>query len=86
MSEIGDRVGAIQSAKNNEVKFFGYGIYKGREIPPQNIGGLNIGIPNPKIELDDGTIVWGCECWWGSEEKVKKIIGDRNIVIVKPER
>ncbi len=29
---------------------------------------------NPKIRLDNGKIVWGCECWWGSEEEVKKQI------------
>ena len=22
---------------------------------------------NPKIVLDDGEVVWGCECWWGPE-------------------
>lgn len=24
---------------------------------------------NPKIELDNGDIVWGYQCWWGPEEK-----------------
>ena len=28
---------------------------------------------NPRIRLDDGKVVWGCECWWASEEKVKQI-------------
>ncbi len=23
---------------------------------------------NPKIKLDSGQVVWGCECWWGPEE------------------
>lgn len=23
-----------------------------------------IGISNPKITLDDGTVLWGMECWW----------------------
>lgn len=22
------------------------------------------GKPNPKIILDDGLVIWGCECWW----------------------
>lgn len=26
---------------------------------------------NPKIRLDDGREVWGCECWWGSAEDFK---------------
>lgn len=20
---------------------------------------------NPRIRLDDGSIIWGCQCWWG---------------------
>jgi len=27
---------------------------------------------NPRIRLDSGKIVWGCECWWGSEEGMKE--------------
>src|SRR5438270_186642 len=26
--------------------------------------------PNPKLQLDNGDVVWGAECWWGSEEEV----------------
>ncbi len=26
---------------------------------------------NPKILLDSGDVVWGCECWWGPEAEVK---------------
>lgn len=25
---------------------------------------------NPRLRLDDGKAVWGCECWWGDEEAV----------------
>lgn len=32
---------------------------------------------NPRIRLDDGRIVWGCECWWGAVEIVEKRLGDR---------
>lgn len=28
------------------------------EVHPQ------LGRKNPKITLDDGSIIWGCECWW----------------------
>lgn len=38
----------------------------------------NIG--NPRIRLDDGRYVWGCECWWGPEEDMLK--QDLNIVNV----
>ncbi len=77
----GERVGAMKSANNEVVNLFGYGVYKGRQPCP-----LLDNIPNPCIELDDGTIVWGCECWWGPEERIKASIGDRQVVLVKPER
>lgn len=37
---------------------------------------------NPKIVLDDGRVVWGCQCWWGPEEKIKASIGPRRVVMV----
>jgi len=35
----------------------------------------------PKITLDNGEVVWGPECWWGAEDKIKAMIGDREIVM-----
>ena len=71
--KTGDRVGAILSANDKEVKLCGYGIYEGDITSP-------LGFPNPKIKLDNGKTVWGYQCWWGSEEKVKSMIGDRKII------
>lgn len=82
MRAKGERVGAIQKADEHEVFFYGYGTYQGEEIPPT--GFLNeIGAKNPKILLDNGDVVWGYECWWASEAKVKSMIGNRKIVMVK---
>lgn len=74
----GDRVGAILSGKGNTVKFLGYGVYVGDEIPP-NTGPNSMTawmeedrVPNPKIQLDNGDVVWGCECWWGPEDRIRK--------------
>ena len=69
--KVGARVGAMLGAGDKLVRFLGYGTYVGDEVPPPTIGGFNIGLPNPKIKLDSGKIVWGCECWWGSEEGMK---------------
>ena len=82
--EKGSRVGAIKSATDTAVKFYGYGVYEGDEVPPIEVGGVlsEVGIPNPKITLDNGGVVWGCQCWWGSEEKVKKMIGNREVEMV----
>lgn len=87
----GERVGAVMNTSEKEVNLFGFGIYAGREIPPPGIKFLGIpisetGAKNPKIILDNGKIVWGCECWWGPEEKVKNMIGERKIVEVDIEK
>ena len=74
--QAGERVGAIRSANDQGVSLFGYGVYDGDVKHP------DFGFPNPHITLDDGRVVWGCECWWGPEESVKKSIGERTVVIV----
>lgn len=75
----GDRVGAILgvSASDKVVELLGFGVYMGREVPPSSGGWMaealaEEGMRNPKIELDSGETVWGCQCWWAPEEKVKK--------------
>ena len=68
----GTRVIALVSVKAGVVESFGAGEYVGDEIPPKEIGGFNMGAPNPKILLDSGETVWGCECWWGPEEQIRK--------------
>lgn len=81
---VGKRVGAIQKSDAETVYFFGYGIYDGDHIPDD--GWMKDAmIPNPKIKLDNGSTVYGYECWWGSEEKVKKLIGDRKVIFVHKE-
>ena len=39
-------------------------------------------IANPRIKLDTGKTVWGCQCWWGPEEQTKRYIGDNKVVPV----
>ena len=75
--EIGERVGAISHTKKGTAYFFGYGTYDGDEVPPPGIQIMGVELyemelTNPKIILDSGDVVWGCECWWGSEESVRK--------------
>lgn len=101
MTKPGTRVGAVLSANKDEVKFLGFGLYVGDEKPPGDIvffGGLLSEIyerqpefsrdyTNPKIQLDNGDVVWGCECWWGPEEEVKKrfLSDGRKVVEVRME-
>lgn len=79
---IGTRVGALLKADETKVWLIGYGTYQGDHVPPEDAGGFNLGIPNPKLVMDDGTVVWGCECWWGPEDKVRASIGEREVVNV----
>lgn len=84
MAEVGDRVGAIRNADPNTVYMYGYGTYEGMQPCP-----LLNDIPNPRIKLDDGSTVWGMECWWGPEDKMREAISEkpeRTVQIVKPER
>lgn len=81
--KAGGRVGAICSGNDTSVRLYGYGVYDGDEIPPKDVNPwLNFGRPNPKITLDGGKVIWGCECWWGPEEKIKQSIGDRQVIMV----
>lgn len=77
--EVGDRVGAIfgVDSDTSTVTFLGYGVFSGWEVPVTGVGYLaevlkEINVENPKITLDNGDVVWGCECWFGKEEVVKR--------------
>ncbi len=77
-----DRVIAIRNADKNDVNIYGYGEMVGEEPCPYLFD-----IPNPKIVLDSGEVVWGCECWWGNAEKFEKEqLCGRRIVFVPIER
>ena len=90
--EPGSRIGALQSANQSEVRLFGYGTYQGDHVPPDDVmGPFNsriglFGCRNPKLVMDDGTVVWGCECWWGPEDQIAEAIAGRTVVIVQPAR
>lgn len=89
--QIGDRIGAIQSATKDEVRLFGYGTYQGEHVPPDDVmgpfGRLGLyGITNPKLVMDDGTVVWGCESWWGPEGRIRESVAGRSVIAVTPER
>ena len=84
--KVGDRVGAVLSASEDQVFVLGYGVYEGlHPIGPEAVGALAcalriVGKPNPRIRLDSGEIVYGCECWWGPEEQVKTQVAQYDIV------
>ena len=87
--KVGDRVGAICGRrKDGVVDFYGYGTYAGEHVPVGAVGFIadaiiGTGIKNPRIDLDDGAVVWGCECWWMSEDKAKKLLSSEKVNMVK---
>jgi hypothetical protein len=68
------RVAAIISSDEEAktVTYLGAGTYAGFFKLPEYAGGFNFGQENPRIDLDNGTTVWGCECWWGPTEAVQQ--------------
>ncbi len=73
------RILAILNAEDTFVNVLGYGEYLGEEIHPE------YNFSTPKIVLDNGDIIWGCECWWGDVEEMEKRFfdGKREIRSVK---
>lgn len=92
-TEVGARVGAILSSGEGSIKILGYGVRLADQIPDPALNvklyGRSVDSPNPCIRLDSGKLVFGCECWWGSEIDVRKIVekfGDVYPVDIETER
>lgn len=82
------RIYAVLDANQDSVRLIGFGEYVGDEVPTQEAAGpmaqamAEMGIPNPKLVMDNGEVVWGCECWWGPEEKWSKMAEGKTIINV----
>lgn len=72
------RVIAVRDADEHTVNIYGFGEYVGDEPCPSFFD-----IPNPKILLDNGGVVWGYQCWWCDAEKFQsEMLCGRDIVTV----
>ena len=74
---VGGRVGAVLRMDKSGVELFGYGTYEGLQVPVGAVGWMaeilvEQSQGNPCIKLDSGKLVYGCECWWGSQEAIEK--------------
>lgn len=87
---VGQRVYAVRNEDEGSVYVYGYGEYIGLKpseddltmdtpFGPQT---MPKGTPNPQIKLDDGSILWGYECWWGPESDLSKKFGSKTVVTV----
>lgn len=88
----GTRVGAVLSGDKDSINLLGYGVYEGDFVFGDTASTAPVGfladglrehgLPNPRIRLDSGQVVWGCECWWGPEDKVREMCEGREVVMV----
>lgn len=59
------------------------GIYVRIELTDEEVlAGATAMLGNPRIKLDNGKTVWGCECWWGPEAPSQARFAGRKIVVV----
>lgn len=61
--ETGDQVLIIEDCRDGHVATGQTGTYEGMHPHPDG------GWENPRIRLENGTAIWGCECWWTPIEK-----------------
>ncbi|MBI4472199.1 MAG: hypothetical protein HY646_05990 [Acidobacteria bacterium] len=45
-----------------------------------------LNMTNPTIKLDDGRLVYGCECWWGAPEKALQLGKEIRVVDIDAAR
>lgn len=85
---MSERVIAVSHTDADSIYIFGRGTLVGREVPDESAVGAFADFlrhrneKNPKILLDNGSVVWGCECWWGPEADEATFIGGRRVVEV----
>lgn len=85
MYEKGIRVGALESINGNVARVFGFGVFEGSFDPVTGEEASSWFLGNPRIKLDDGKYVWGFECWWGPEDKIRQKIADMKIEPAEPQ-
>jgi hypothetical protein len=88
-----NRIGAYhrmitdEEGYGKQVEFFGYGTFLGEEVPPPGIMFLGRDISQyeeeyPKLQLDNGDIIWGFECVFATEEQMKRDISGLELINV----
>ena len=73
MTEIGETVLVFEP--DNPTKLIGKGKYLGEEqinVEEDDSDKIVTSFASPKIELEDGKIIYGFECWWIPEDMYKE--------------
>ena len=82
--KINQRVIAMQCTEGNKAYIYGRGVYVGDHVPESGIF-HEVGMTNPKIELDNGGVVYGYQCWWADEKRVDEEFKGMEIIEVPVE-
>lgn len=67
---------AIASADEKQIKIYGTGVYVGKETAPGTDKRA------PKINLDNGFVVWGTQCYWGPATDFENVVKGREVIEV----
>lgn len=78
----GTRVYVVHAETAETVYVYGWGTHVGNEEYPGGPGLCSKGMKNPRLNLEKGGWVYGCECWWGpgTEAEIAGWIGGRKVV------
>ena len=78
------RVGVIWDDDSNTIWWLGFGDYSEKAVPPEGTGGevaalaRRLGRPMARIELDQGGVIWGCEAFWHSADRIRQLLNETN--------
>lgn len=91
MIRAGQRVGAILSEDGEAIEFLGFGIYLGKKVPVGAVGPIAEALrefnePDSCILLDSGQTVYGCECWWNTENKIQSRLQNKPVINIDIDR
>ena len=86
MSESGERVYVVSRETEGTVYVYGWATHVGSEKYPGGPGLCRKGVNNPRLNLENGGWVYGCESWWGpaTEAEITGWIGGRTVVVMDP--
>jgi len=82
----GMRLVALHDETDEHVEIIGSGQYIGKMVPDESSSSSEqlreLDIPDNTIELDDGCLVYECECYFLPEEELEDYLGGRDRVYI----
>ena len=82
------RIIAVHRIDEHAITIFGHGVYDGDFLVSPDASGpfaealRELGRTNPRLTMDSGQVVWGCECWWGAEALLLASFARRGLPVI----